>query len=220
MQGSSGPDNIQRSFEKKLQSNGIPTKVSQQGRIRSLYHSSMPEADEGYKCSCCGETYLSSTSAKMHVIRSKKCRSPEGIFPKVIPYKITTSRSDRRVGGRESIHDPSNHSDEHHDVSNDRLENDSTAEHNCDAHLLDPATGNVLYEYIVFQYSTACVTFLCYKKMGYILVLQRSFYIMCYKDASEVVSNDQNDLPAEQNIQHYVSHYYNVEFIYHIEHIC
>jgi hypothetical protein len=99
----------------------------------------MPEADEGYKCSCCGETFSKSTSAKKHVIFSKKCRSADGTFPKVIIYKVVTSRSDRRVGGREIIHDPINRSDEDQVVSNDQLGNDSPLEH--DEFLLDPATG-------------------------------------------------------------------------------
>jgi hypothetical protein len=98
----------------------------------------MPDADEGYKCSSCGETFSKSTSAKKHVYLSKKCRSANGTFPKVICYKISTSRSDRRVGGREIILNPSNDSDDDFVVSNDQLQNDSR-EH--DEILLAAATG-------------------------------------------------------------------------------
>jgi hypothetical protein len=88
----------------------------------------MPEPDAGYKCSSCGETFSKSTSAKKHVTMSKKCRSANGTFPKVISYKISTSRSDRRVGGREIIRDPSNNSDDDYVVSNEQLQNDSLPE--------------------------------------------------------------------------------------------
>ena len=105
----------------------------------------MPEAEDGYKCSSCGETFSKSTSAKKHVNFSKKCRSVDGTFSKVIPYKIVTSRSDRRVGGREIMHDQSNSSDVDHDVSN---QNDSqqvaASEH--DEILLAPAKGILLYK--------------------------------------------------------------------------
>jgi hypothetical protein len=101
----------------------------------------MPESDEGYKCSCCGETFSKSSSAKKHVNFSKKCRSADGTFSKVIIYKIVTSRLDRRVGGREIINDPSDRIDEDQ-VVNDQLAsgNDSPVEH--DEFSLEPATGN------------------------------------------------------------------------------
>jgi hypothetical protein len=60
----------------------------------------MSVLDEGYKCSVCGDTFSSSTSAKKHVSRSKACRAAA----KVIPFRIVTGQSDRRVGGREILH--------------------------------------------------------------------------------------------------------------------
>ena len=60
----------------------------------------MSVLDEGYKCSVCGDTFSSSTSAKKHVSFSKACRAAA----KVIPFRIVTGQSDRRVGGREILH--------------------------------------------------------------------------------------------------------------------
>ena len=45
----------------------------------------------------------SSTSAKKHVSISKACWAA-GQIPKVIPFRIVTGQSDRRVGGREIWH--------------------------------------------------------------------------------------------------------------------
>jgi len=63
----------------------------------------MSVVDEGYKCSVCGITFPSSTSAKKHVSISKACWAA-GQIPKVIPFRIVTGHSDRRVGGRETLH--------------------------------------------------------------------------------------------------------------------
>ena len=63
----------------------------------------MSVVDEGYKCSVCRITFPSSTSAKKHVSISKACWAA-GQIPKVIPFRIVTGQSDRRVGGREILH--------------------------------------------------------------------------------------------------------------------
>jgi hypothetical protein len=88
------------------QSNGISTKVAKQvgnSEYVGLFRSYMPVVDEGYKCSVCGDTFLSSTSAKKHVNFSKACWQA-GQVPKVLPYRIVTGQSDRRVGGRDTLH--------------------------------------------------------------------------------------------------------------------
>ena len=82
----------------------------------------MSVLDEGYKCSVCGDTFSSSTSAKKHVSRSKAC-----LAAKVIPFRIVTGQSDRRVGGRETLHIRRERISNHHDISNDhpgRIDNE------------------------------------------------------------------------------------------------
>ena len=86
----------------------------------------MSVVDEGYKCSVCGDTFPSSTSAKKHVSFSKACWAA-GQIPKVIPFRIVTGQSDRRVGGRETLHIRSERISNHHDISNDhpgRIDNE------------------------------------------------------------------------------------------------
>ena len=84
-----------------------------------LFSSSMTELDNGYKCATCGESFTISTSAKKHAFFSKKCWIG-GIAPIVIPYQIHSRRSDRRVGGIESIDIPINQSERNQTVSNYR----------------------------------------------------------------------------------------------------
>ena len=72
----------------------------------------MSKLDEGYKCSACVETFLSSKSAKIHVAKSKGCKSSakrKGILLKILQYQINTGSVDRKVGGCDSEHWHLNH---------------------------------------------------------------------------------------------------------------
>ena len=82
-----------------------------------LFRSSMTELDKGYKCSTCGESFINPTSAKKHVNFAKKCRI-RGVAPQVIAYQIQSRRTDRRVGGIESIDNPINQRERNQNVSN------------------------------------------------------------------------------------------------------
>ena len=86
----------------------------------------MTELDKGYKCSTCDESFTTSTSAKKHVICSKQCWIG-GLVPNVVPYRIHSQGSDRRVGGIESIDIPINQRERNENVSNRRDQQDFDA---------------------------------------------------------------------------------------------
>ena len=77
----------------------------------------MTELDKGYKCSTCGESFINATSAKKHVNLAKQCWI-RGVAPQVISYQIHSRRTDRRVGGIESIDNPINQRERNQNVSN------------------------------------------------------------------------------------------------------
>jgi len=86
----------------------------------------MTELDMGYKCSTCGESFTISTSAKQHAFSSKRCWIG-GQVPNVVPYRIHSRGSDRRVGGIESIDIPINQRERNENVSNHRDQQDFDA---------------------------------------------------------------------------------------------